>query len=196
MGPTGRLLRPLGDLAEADALDGFRTQAEALAQGGVDALCVETMTDLQEAMLAVRAAVTTGLPVVATMTFEKTRRGFYTIMGVPVSRAATGLEEAGVCAMGANCGAGPDTMVELLEAWRAVTTLPLVVQPNAGLPQLREGQVHYPEDPESFAAYLPRLVEAGASLVGRVLWDDAGAYPRAGSKGWRDGSAVPMTRRR
>ena len=166
MGPTGRLLRPLGDLAEADASDGFRTQADALAQGGADALCVETMTDLQEAVLAVRAAVITGLPVMATMTFEKTRRGFYTIMGVPVARAAAGLEEAGACVVGANCGAGPDTMVELVAAWRAVTTLPILVQPNAGIPQLQEGRVHYPEGPESFAAYLPRLVEAGASLVG------------------------------
>jgi len=106
VGPTGRLLAPLGDTEPAEAEAGFAEQAAALAAAGADLFCVETMTDLVEATCAVRAAraAVPRLPVMATMTFERTPRGFFTVMGVPVERAMRGLEEAGADVVGRTAG--------------------------------------------------------------------------------------------
>lgn len=166
IGPTGQLLEPLGPLAEAEAQDGFRKQAEALAEGGADVLCVETMTDLAEALLALRAARTTGLPVLVTMTYETTPRGYFTIMGVDPVRAARELEAAGAAGVGTNCGTGPESMVDLVRQLRQATALPILVQPNAGLPELAGDTLRYPATPEAMAAFVVPLVEAGATIVG------------------------------
>jgi 5-methyltetrahydrofolate--homocysteine methyltransferase len=166
IGPTGQLLAPLGPLSAEEAAEGFRRQAEALAEGGADALCVETMTDLEEAVVAVRAAAATGLPVLATMTFEATPRGFYTIMGVSVAAAARALAAAGACALGANCGFGPEAMVPILAAFARETPLPLVAQPNAGLPETAGDQLRWPATPDAMAAWVPALVGAGGRILG------------------------------
>ena len=166
IGPTGALLEPLGPLRPEEAYDGFVTQARALAEGGVDAFCVETMTDLVEATLAVRAAATTGLPVMATMTFEPTPRGFFTIMGVDVPTAARELAAAGASALGTNCGTGPAPMVAIVRLFRQHSDLPLLVQANAGVPELRAGEVLYPEGPHDFASHAAALVDAGATMLG------------------------------
>ena len=165
-GPAGALLEPYGELSADDARRGFAAQAEALAEGGADALLVETMIDLAEATLAVRAAAATGLPVLATMTFDATPRGPYTVMGVDVPRAAAGLAEAGAAVVGTNCGTGPEPMVEIVAALSAEAGLPVLVQPNAGLPEVTGGEVRYPTGPEAFAAYVPAFVEAGAAIIG------------------------------
>lgn len=166
IGPTGSLLAPLGPLAPESARDGFRRQAEALAEGNCDALIVETMTDPQEAVLAVEASVATGLPVIACMTFEITPRGIFSIFGASPERAARDLEVAGAKLLGTNCGTGPETMVEVVRALRAATTLPLVCRPNAGLPVYTSSGVRYPGSPEEMSAQVPALAEAGASIVG------------------------------
>jgi 5-methyltetrahydrofolate--homocysteine methyltransferase len=166
IGPTGRILEPLGDLSARDALDGFRRQARALAEGGCDLLLVETMTDLREAILAVEAASGTGLPAAACMTFEATPRGIFTIFGDAPSRAARDLESAGASVLGTNCGAGPETMIDVVRALRAETRLPIVAQPNAGMPALVAGRVLYPASPETMARHVAPLVEAGASILG------------------------------
>lgn len=167
IGPTGRLLAPLGDLDPAVAETGFRRQAAALAAAGADLLCVETMTDLAEAALAVRAAreAAPALPVVASMSFEATRRGFFTVMGVSPARAAVRLETAGASVVGANCGEG-DAMPGIARELRESCDLPVSVRPNAGLPTLVNGALVYPETPEAMAARVPALLAAGVSLLG------------------------------
>ena len=167
IGPTGVLLAPLGRLDAAAASAGFARQAAALAAAGADLLCVETMTDLAEAELAVRASceAAPGLPVIATMSFEATRRGFFTVMGVTPAKAAVRLEAAGAHAVGANCGDG-ETMAGIAREFRAHCALPIAVRPNAGLPTIASGALVYPETPEAMAARVPGLLEAGVTLVG------------------------------
>jgi 5-methyltetrahydrofolate--homocysteine methyltransferase len=167
-GPCGRLLEPYGDVSAAEVLDGFRRQIAALIEAGVDAVIVETMTDLTEATLAVRAARETAadLPVLATMTFDPTPRGFFTVMGVSVAAAAAGLAETGVTAVGSNCGNGTDQMIEIARAFRAATSLPLVIQPNAGLPRTDGGETVYDETPAFMAERAAALLDAGVSVIG------------------------------
>jgi 5-methyltetrahydrofolate--homocysteine methyltransferase len=168
MGPSGRLLAPLGDVDPAEVNASYRRQAAALASAGADALLVETMVDLEEARIAVRAARAEApdLPVFATMTFDPTPRGFFTIMGVSVEAAARGLAEAGADAVGANCGHGCAVLEPVVRALRAATTLPLVVQPNAGRPEMRGGVVSYPEGPEEWALGMAHLLEIGLAVAG------------------------------
>jgi 5-methyltetrahydrofolate--homocysteine methyltransferase len=115
LGPSGRLPEPYGDTPAAELLKSFRRQVAALAAAGADCFCVETMTDLTEATLAVRAAkdVAPAIPVLATMTFDPTPRGYFTIMGVTVPAAAAGLERAGADAVGSNCGNGVEHMIAI-----------------------------------------------------------------------------------
>jgi 5-methyltetrahydrofolate--homocysteine methyltransferase len=166
IGPTGLLLEPLGPLGAAQALEGFRRQATALAEGGCDALLVETMTDLDEATLAVTAAAATRLPVMATLSFEILPRGIFTVFGATPERAAIELDSAGACVIGTNCATGPASMIEVVRALRAARDLPILVQPNAGIPSLADGRLAYPDSPEGFASHIETLVRAGATLFG------------------------------
>ena len=174
MGPCGRILEPYGDVSEDEVYEGFLLQATALVAAGVDAVTVETMIDLREAALAVRAVRSAGpdLPVLATMTFQATPRGFFTVMGTSVEQAAHGLLAAGADAVGSNCGNGIELMVEIARAFRAATDRPLIIQANAGIPEVRQGLVHYPETPEDFAAALPALIAAGVSVIGGCCGSD------------------------
>ena len=168
VGPSGRLLEPYGDTKPEVMADSFRRQAEALAAAGVDGFCVETMTDLAEAQLAVRAAKAAApeVPVLATMTFDPTPRGYFTIMGVSVAQAAAGLAEAGADAIGSNCGNGIEHMVALAREFRAASRLPLVIQANAGLPKSVAGRTVYDESPEFLAEKARELVAIGVSVIG------------------------------
>jgi 5-methyltetrahydrofolate--homocysteine methyltransferase len=168
VGPTGAILKPYGDADEDAVYGSFQRQIEALAEAGADLLCVETMIDLREASLAVQAArnVAPELPVMATMTFDSTPRGFYTVMGVNVEQAARGLRDAGADVVGSNCGNGSETMVEIARAFRDRTSLPLIIQPNAGLPQNRGGQVVYPESPAFMADQALELLGLGVAVIG------------------------------
>lgn len=161
-------MQPYGEVAPAEMAESFARQARALVAAGVDLFCIETMTDLEEARLAVAAAraAAPALPVIATMTFDATRRGFYTMMGTPVEQAARVLTESGAAAVGSNCGNGIAAMVEVARAFRAATALPLAIQPNAGLPETRGGGLGYPETPEAFAAAVPALLAAGVQIIG------------------------------
>jgi len=107
-----------------------------------------------------------GLPVVATMTFDPTPRGYFTIMGVSVEQAVNGLAEAGADVVGSNCGNGIEKMVEIARELRRHSRLPIAIQANAGLPESRAGQVVYPESPEFMAGRLPELVELGVAVIG------------------------------
>lgn len=167
-GPSGRLLEPYGDVGEAAMLASYRRQMDALVAARVDAVCVETMTDLREATLAIRAAKAAdpALPVLATMTFDPTPRGFFTIMGVSIAAAAAGLSDAGADAIGANCGTGVAPMVAIARELRTASRLPLVIQPNAGLPRAEGGRTVYDETPAVLAEGARALVDAGVQIVG------------------------------
>jgi 5-methyltetrahydrofolate--homocysteine methyltransferase len=168
VGPTARLLAPLGDTEPEDVRHAFLRQVRAQVEAGADLVCIETMTDLREATLAVEAARTVSreIPVIATMTFDRTPRGFFTIMGVSITQAARALEAAGADVVGSNCGQGTAAMIDVARAFRTATALPLAIQPNAGLPQTRDGALAYPETPELMAAGVPDLLAAGVSILG------------------------------
>jgi 5-methyltetrahydrofolate--homocysteine methyltransferase len=167
-GPCGRLLQPYGDVSPGEVSDGFRRQLSALIDAGVDGVLVETMTDLTEATLAVRAAreASPEVPVIATMTFDPTPRGYFTVMGVSVAAAAAGLAEAGAAAIGSNCGNGIEHMIEIAKAFRAATTLPIVIQPNAGLPRTSGTETVYDETPAFMAEKATALLDLGVSVIG------------------------------
>jgi 5-methyltetrahydrofolate--homocysteine methyltransferase len=168
VGPSGRLLEPYGDTTPEVMAESFRRQAEVLAAAGADAFCIETMTDLAEAQLAVRAAraAAPGVPVLATMTFDPTPRGYFTVMGVSVAKAAAGLAEAGADAIGSNCGNGIEHMVAIAQEFRAASRLPLVIQANAGLPRAVAGCTVYDERPEYLAGKARALLAGGVSVIG------------------------------
>jgi 5-methyltetrahydrofolate--homocysteine methyltransferase len=168
VGPTGLLLKPLGSGDRAEVSAGFERQIAVLTAAGADVICVETMTDLEEAVLAVRAArtVAPALPVIATMTFDLTRRGAFTMMGVSVERAAAVLADAGADIVGANCGSGVDAMVEVAREFAQRTALPVAARPNAGLPERVGTEVRYLETPERFATAASALIAAGVAIVG------------------------------
>ena len=168
VGPSGHLLKPYGDADPADIGAGYERQIRALVEAGADLVCIETMTDLAEAALAVRAARTVApdLPVMATMTFETTRRGFFTVMGVSVAQAIRGLSEAGADILGSNCGNGSAAMVAIAGDFKALTGRPIAIQPNAGLPEPRDGSLVYPETPEFMAEQARGLLAAGVAIIG------------------------------
>lgn len=167
-GPTGRILKPYGDADPEEVLAAYQLQTSTLIEAGVDIICVETMTALEEAVLAVTAArqCSAEIPIMATMTFDATPRGFFTIMGVTIELAAQALADAGANVVGSNCGNGIDKMVEIAAEFQKHTKRPLIIQSNAGLPVLEDGQVSYPESPEFMAARVPQLIESGVSIVG------------------------------
>ena len=168
VGPTGVLLKPLGDLDPGEAEQAFVRQAGALAAAGADVICVETMTDLTEATIAVRAAKTTApdVPVIATMTFDVTPRGIFTVMGVSVAQAAARLADAGADLVGANCGQGVAAMAVVGRALASTARTPIALRPNAGLPVRIAGRVMYTERPDSFAAAAVNLLQPGVAVVG------------------------------
>jgi 5-methyltetrahydrofolate--homocysteine methyltransferase len=167
VGPTGELLEPLGTQTPDAFHDAYAEQAEALAQGGVDGFCVETMLAIEEAVVAVRAAKeTTGLPVMATMTFEQGSRGLATQMGVTVTVAVEKLVGAGADVVGANCGYGAPPVIQAVREMRPLTDRPIMAQPNAGAPVLRDGRTVFVETPEGVATSSREVVSAGAAIIG------------------------------
>jgi 5-methyltetrahydrofolate--homocysteine methyltransferase len=165
IGPCGKLLIT-GEVDEAALHAAFAEQARALAAGGADAIVVETMSDLAEAGIAVEAAKATGLPVVACMVFDSGKNRDRTMMGVTPTQAAEELTRIGADAIGANCGTGVEDYIPICASLAAATPLPVWIKPNAGLPELENGEVVYRTTPSEFAANVPKLLEAGARFVG------------------------------
>lgn len=168
IGPTGKMLL-MEEVTEDELYDGFKEQAIALAQGGADAICVETMSALDEASLAVRAArENTGCEVICTFTFERTVKGEYrTMMGVSPTDAVKAALDAGAHIIGTNCGNGFERMIDIVREIREVESdKPILVHANAGLPKNVNGVDIFPETPEQMAALVPDLVKAGANIVG------------------------------
>jgi homocysteine S-methyltransferase len=164
MGPLGVRIEPYGPTSRAEARDAFREQAAALVAGGVDLLVLETFSDLDELLEAVRACrEATDLPVVAHMTIQPDGATTY---GQRPADIAVALEEAGVDAAGLNCSVGPALLVEAIREMAGACSLPLSALPNAGLPKEIQGRKMYLASPEYMASYARKLVEAGARIVG------------------------------
>lgn len=165
LGPSGQLLEPYGDMPLAEARAGFIRQIAGLSEGGADCILIETMMDLTEAIIAVEAAreAAPDLPVYCTLSFQENGR---TVFGVTPEQAAERLAEAGVDGMGLNCGVGSVQAVGVVEAFVRATPLPVIVQPNAGMPRLVDGVTVFDETPEEIAANAKRFRDMGARWLG------------------------------
>jgi len=165
IGPTGELFAPLGTLTPEGARETFAEQAKGLADGGVDLLVIETMSDLQEVEAAVEAArQSSDLPLICTMTFQQK---LYTVMGVSARQAAETLSSWGVSAMGANCGTGPQEVGHVLEEMKeAVPGAILAAKPNAGVPRLVKGRTEFDASPELMAEHAQRFEALGVTIIG------------------------------
>ena len=168
VGPTGRILTPYGDTEPAEVGAAFERQIGALAEAGADVIFIETMIDLAEARAAVAAArrAAAAIPVLATMTFNATPRGFFTTMGVTVADAAAGLADAGADVVGSNCGNGIETMVRIGLEFARCTRSPIAIQSNAGLPTVVGDALQWPETPAHFEEHARPLVELPVALLG------------------------------
>jgi methionine synthase I (cobalamin-dependent) len=165
IGPTGKLLMT-GEMSEEQATAAFAAQAAALAEAGADALLVETMSDIEEARLAVAAAKGTGLPVIASFAFDSGKNKDRTMMGATPEAVAAAMAEAGADAVGANCGVGVEQAVPICRRLRAACDLPIWIKPNAGLPTIEGSAIRYRTSAEFFASHYAALREAGAAFLG------------------------------
>lgn len=165
IGPSGKMLMA-GQVTEQELLDCFSEQAAALASSGVQALVIETMADLSEAKIALQAATATGLPVVVCLIYDSGKKKDRTMMGNSAEQAARELTEAGADVIGANCGQGIESYVEVCRQLHAATTLPIWIKANAGIPEVDGDRVVYRTGAADFASSAPALVDAGARFIG------------------------------
>ncbi|MCE5326364.1 MAG: homocysteine S-methyltransferase family protein [Planctomycetaceae bacterium] len=167
MGPTGKIMM-MQEAPEAEIAAAFAEAAVALAEGGVDAILLESFAQLDEISLALRAVrEAVDLPVVVSMTFASGPDGTATMMGNTPGDMAAVAKEHGAAAIGANCGAGPAGFVKVARLFRAASALPIWIKPNAGLPQRGpDGKTFFPMSPQDFAAAGKSLIEAGANFLG------------------------------
>ena len=168
IGPTGKILM-MGDVTEEELYEAFKEQSIALYKGGADGIAIETMSDLDEARIAVKAArENTPCEIICTMTFERTVTGEYrSMMGVSPSEMVSVLLDAGAHIIGANCGNGVEGMINITNEIRSVDkTIPILIHANAGLPKYEDGKTVFPESPEMMASFVTGLVKAGANIIG------------------------------
>jgi len=168
VGPTGKILI-MGDVTEEELYNAFKEQVQGLEAGGADAIMIETMSDLDEAGIAVKAAKeNTGCEVFCTMTFEKTVDGeFRSMMGVAPTDMVNTIIDAGADLIGANCGNGIADMIGIVEEIRkANPDIPVLVHANAGMPVYQDGLTVFPETPDEMAGLIPKIIDAGANIIG------------------------------
>jgi 5-methyltetrahydrofolate--homocysteine methyltransferase len=170
IGPCGGFLRPLGEIEPTDLAAEFAVQAGALVECGVDGVIIETMSAVEELRIAIGAARAAGAPlVIASMAFDRVPNGnFRTMMGVSPEQAAKAAVEAGADIVGANCGTHMTAadFARVVTAFRQVTDRPIMIQANAGSPELVDGRAVYRLTPDEFAEGMKGVVEAGARIVG------------------------------
>lgn len=166
IGPTGKIVM-MQDVPEEELTAAFAEQAAALADGGVDAIVLETFNELQEAIVALRAIKkTVRLPVVVSLTFASGPDKTSTMMGDTPETLAKQAGANGTDAVGANCGVGPDNYVKVAAMLRTACDLPIWIKANAGLPVVSDGKTTFPMSPGQFAAVVPELLKAGANFIG------------------------------
>lgn len=165
IGPTGKFVEPVGDISFDAMAAIYREQAEALLGACVDFISLETFLDIKElraAVIAIRE-LAPQIPIVAMLTFDDKGRS---VLGTPPEAAAITLEAVGADVVGSNCGLGPDGIFQILAAMRRVTSLPLISQANAGLPQLKEGKTVFPASPQEMTSYHDKMLELGVRIIG------------------------------
>ncbi|MCU0343635.1 MAG: homocysteine S-methyltransferase family protein [Ignavibacterium sp.] len=167
IGPTGKFL-VMGDVTSEDLYNSFKHQAVAFEKGGADAVCIETFYDVDEARAAINAVKeNTSLEVICTFTFDKSESGYKTLMGVSPHQMAESLIAYSVDIIGANCGTGYKDMIEITKMIREFSiNIPIIIQANAGLPVIENGQLIYSETPERIKEIIPELIDAGANIIG------------------------------
>ena len=171
IGPFGGLLEPFGDFTEAQVRSAFEEQAAALVEAGADAVIIETQTSLEELLIGIQACQAAGAKcIIGSMAYDVTLDGstFRTMMGIEPERAAEFMEEHGAHIVALNCGTGMEMerARDAVERYKKATSLPVMVQPNAGKPQLINMKVVYDETPEQMVKALIPLLDAGANIVG------------------------------
>ena len=171
IGPFGGLLEPFGEFSEAEVRDAFNEQAQALVDAGADAIIVETQTSLEELALGLNAAIEAGAAcIIGSMAYDVTLDGstFRTMMGIEPEQAAKFMEEHGASVVALNCGTGMDMQRarEAVVRYKKATSLPVMAQPNAGLPKLVDMKVVYDEIPADMVKGIVPLLEAGANIIG------------------------------
>ena len=166
IGPSGKILA-VRETTPEQLAPLFEEQARALAAGRADVIVLETFSETAELLLALKAVQdATGLPVIASMSFDSGPQRTRTMMGAKAEDCAAALEDAGAAVIGCNCGSGIEHILPAVVALRAHTSRPLWVKPNAGVPDLEDGHPVYRQTPEEFSAYVPPILEAGANIVG------------------------------
>jgi len=165
LGPTAKLIRPLGEMSFDEVFDVYAEQVCALTESGVDYFIIQTMIDIQEMRAALLAAKQYGrVPVICQMTFESSGR---TVTGTDPATAAVTLEALGADMVGANCSLGPDQLLPVVEKMVTAVSVPVTLRPNAGMPVLQpDGRTTFPLSPQEFAAWIPRIVDAGVTAIG------------------------------
>jgi len=164
MGPTGKILEPYGHLSIKEVYENYKEQVAILEKAGVDLIILETFYDLEEIKTALKAVKkNSDLMVIASMTFDKNLK---TIYGVDPERAVIVLENGGADGVGANCGTGPEVLYKVLKIMKKVSKTYLMVEPNAGMPELVKEKVVYPASPKIMAEYTEKFVKLGLNLIG------------------------------
>jgi 5-methyltetrahydrofolate--homocysteine methyltransferase len=161
------MIQPLGDVAPEEMQENYFSQARVLIESGVDLIIIETMYSLEEALTAVQGVRKAGdILLLASMTYSKTKNGFFTVMGENISQCVSALEGAGADMMGANCTLNSTDTIDLTKELRAATDKPLLIQPNAGKSVTSKGMTYYEQTPAEFARDAKKIHEAGADMIG------------------------------
>lgn len=170
IGPLGEFIQPWGQVTAHQALDLFKEQIAVLAEGGADLIVVETMMYLKEARLAIIAAKQVcDLPIVCQLTFNENGR---TLTGTGAKAGLLTLNAVDIDVIGANCGTGPDKMLQVVETMNPCTDKPLIFQPNAGNPRLSQGETAFSVTPEEFSGWMREFVQKGARVIGGCCGTD------------------------
>ncbi len=168
IGPTGKMLF-MGEISEDELFEIYYQQTKALIKGGVNAIIIETMSDINEAIIAIKASKSAAnIEVICTMTFEKNVDNNYrTIMGVTPEEMVEKCIEAGVDIIGANCGNGIEDMIPITQKIRSINSnIPIIIHANAGIPEYIDGKTAYPQSPSYMASWIPELIKCGANIIG------------------------------
>jgi 5-methyltetrahydrofolate--homocysteine methyltransferase len=192
IGPLGKMIDPLGDVSFDQAYEAFAEQAKALAEGGADVISVETISDLQEMRAAVIAVKNeTRLPVIASLTYDDAEK---TVYGTPPEAAVVVLEALGVDVIGANCSTGPEGLLKVAKRYLAATKLPVMVMPNAGMPELVGNQAVYKMTGKQFGAFAGQFAKLGVRLIGGCCGTGPEHIAAVSSHVSRVASRGPVTR--
>ena len=167
IGPTGEFLQPLGDISEEEMGEAFHQQISALLEGGVDGIIFETMTAIEEITLGIKTAKQiTDKAVIGSMVFDKGPRGLFTMMGITPEKAVKDLINSGADVVASNCGNGSDIMLEVASELTKYSEKPVMIQSNAGIPEIIKGKIVYNEKPEFMVKNYNKMLYLGVSILG------------------------------